>query len=366
MIKVVILTAGYGEGHNTAARNLRAALEFIAPHDVEVTVLDIFETCYGRLNEYVKKAYLTAINRAPKIWGKIYQLIDKTPMVQMNLIALGRVKKELQKILERDQPHVILSTYPVYNYLLDELHAQGTPRKHAQITVITDSLTINSIWYRCFSDYFLVANEDSAQVLRDVKVAPEKIRVFGFPVTHQLASLPPAPWRAPDPLKVLFMINSGKSEAPEVAKRLAALPNVQLTVTAGRDPALQAAIRKAVEKAARPVEIHGWTQQIPQLLASHHLLISKAGGATVQESIASCTPMIITQVVPGQEEGNAQLIVENHCGVLAAGPSAIISAVESALENDGKPFLEWQKNITRFSRPEASLDIARFVLDLKH
>jgi UDP-N-acetylglucosamine:LPS N-acetylglucosamine transferase len=31
-----------------------------------------------------------------------------------------------------------------------------------------------------------------------------------------------------------------------------------------------------------------------------HLLISKAGGATVQETIAAKCPMIISQVVPGR------------------------------------------------------------------
>ena len=41
---------------------------------------------------------------------------------------------------------------------------------------------------------------------------------------------------------------------------------------------------------------------------THHLVISKAGGATVQEAIAARCPMIVNQVIPGQEEGNARLI----------------------------------------------------------
>ena len=39
MKKVLILTAGFGEGHNAAARNLRDALEFISD-EVKVEVLD--------------------------------------------------------------------------------------------------------------------------------------------------------------------------------------------------------------------------------------------------------------------------------------------------------------------------------------
>jgi processive 1,2-diacylglycerol beta-glucosyltransferase len=47
---------------------------------------------------------------------------------------------------------------------------------------------------------------------------------------------------------------------------------------------------------------------------------AEAGGATVQEALAARTPMIITQVIPGQEEGNAMLLVENGAGEIATTP----------------------------------------------
>ena len=62
-----------------------------------------------------------------------------------------------------------------------------------------------------------------------------------------------------------------------------------------------------------------------------HLLISKAGGATVQETIAASCPMIINQIVPGQEAGNAQLIRETRSGVIATTPDEIIATVERSL-----------------------------------
>jgi len=363
MKKVLIFTAGFGEGHNTAARNICDALEFIAPDEVNVEVLDLFETCYGKLNEFVKKAYLTTINKTPRVWGKIYDLIDNTRMVQSNMVALRRMRNSLDELLRIAEPDVILSTYPVYNYLIDEIYSDGRARNFSQITVITDSLSINSVWYRCSSDYFLVANEGSARVLRQANIEEEKIRVFGFPVTHKFASLPLKRPDIAEGLKVLYMINSGKREAPEVARKLSARKDIHLTITVGRDADLKKDIEEATENAVNPVELHGWTTKIPELLTTHHLLISKAGGATVQESVASCTPMIITQVVPGQEEGNARLIVENNCGLLAVTPTAILEGIDLALANKGEKYREWQANITKISLPNASLDIARFVLE---
>ncbi len=97
---------------------------------------------------------------------------------------------------------------------------------------------------------------------------------------------------------------------------------------------LRKEIESEVKAQAHPVEILGWTNRMPELLMSHHLVITKAGGATVQEAIAARTPVIISQVVPGQEEGNARLIVENECGCIAPDPEAILEALNSAFNQE--------------------------------
>ena len=115
--------------------------------------------------------------------------------------------------------------------------------------------------------------------------------------------------------------------------------------------------------AGRPVELIGWTREVPALLASHHLLISKAGGATTQETIAAGCPMIISQIAPGQEEGNAQLLVDNHAGALALTPERIAATIEEAFADDAKLCRKWMENIARLRRPDAARDNARFVLE---
>jgi len=72
--------------------------------------------------------------------------------------------------------------------------------------------------------------------------------------------------------------------------------------------------------------------------------------------------MIINQVVPGQEEGNARLIEETHSGVVALGPDAIIASVQEAFADNARRWREWSGNISRLSRPAASLEIAELLL----
>ncbi len=106
----------------------------------------------------------------------------------------------------------------------------------------------------------------------------------------------------------------------------------------------------------------GWTKEIPELLASHHLVISKAGGATVQEAIAAGCPMIMNQVAPGQEEGNADLLLRNEAGALAENPGAVVAAVERAFADDGAVWRRWSEGMARMSRPRAAFDTANFIL----
>ena len=125
------------------------------------------------------------------------------------------------------------------------------------------------------------------------------------------------------------------------------ITNLHLTVTVGRDEALRARIEEVAARAGRSVEIHGWTTHMPELLMTHHVLIGKAGGATVQECIAARTPMLMTSVVPGQEEGNAQLLFQNQCGALCPTPDALAEKIEQLFANDA---VEWRAVGGRLSR----------------
>ncbi len=366
MKKILILTAGYGEGHNTAARNLCAALkEAEGPHRVDPRVLDLLETTYGRMNDLVKKAYLATIRHVPAVWEKIYEMIDSHSAFADNLAVLAPLRHALEALLLEEQPCAVVSTYPVYNHLIDQIYSDGRPRPFSQITVITDSISINSIWYRCGSDAFVVANEETASVLRNEEVPDQKIHVLGFPVALAFAEMretraipgPGERWR------VLYVVNAARKEAPPLVKELLKLDNVDLQVTVGRDAELRAQLEAVIAESGRTAQVHGWTDQLPALIGGAHLVISKAGGATVQETLAARTPLVMTQVVPGQEEGNARLLLENDCGALARSVPEIVAAVQNAFADGGAIWQKWHANTGRLSRPDAARAIGRFILD---
>jgi processive 1,2-diacylglycerol beta-glucosyltransferase len=69
------------------------------------------------------------------------------------------------------------------------------------------------------------------------------------------------------------------------------------------------------------------------------LIVSKSGGLTVSEALASELPMVITPPIPGQEAFNAQFLVNNGAAVSCEDYSHISKVIFHLLKNP----LELQK-----------------------
>ncbi len=360
--KVLILTAGFGDGHNAAARSLRDAIELV-DEDARTEVLDLFADSYGAFNTFARKSYLGIVQYAPKLWSGIYSLLEN-PLVEKQLGGFTRLQTTLEKVLAETQPDCVVSTYPVYAHVIKKIYGDGE-RPFRFITVVTDSITVNSAWYRAVSDVYCVANDETAEVLKNNGVPAKQVKAIGFPVSpvfanSDLPELPPPIGN--EPRRVLYIINTGKKKAGKAIDRLLDLDNVHITICAGRDPALRAQLIERTSNRAERVRVLGWTNQIPELMMTHHLVISKAGGATVQEAIAARCPMIVNQVIPGQEEGNAELISRGGLGAIGEKNREVAELVENAFADEARQWNEWRKNLKRVSKPDAAERIAELIL----
>ncbi|MFY8214980.1 MAG: glycosyltransferase, partial [Chthoniobacterales bacterium] len=250
--------------------------------------------------------------------------------------------------------------------LLDHLHRSQAGRSFTQVTVVTDSITINSVWLSGHSDWLLVCNSETRDVICHMGFPAGRIIVSGFPVPPAFSELrkPKAPPARGQKWKVLFMVNSGKRIAADVLKAISSMPNIEITLTVGRDDDLLRRLKRTAAEAGVDAHFFGWTDQMPRLIAESHVVISKAGGATVQECLAATSPMLISQVVPGQEEGNARLIADHGAGVIAESPAEIVRALQAGFANDGALWSQWYRATNTFSQPAASDQIADWIMTL--
>lgn len=365
--KILILTAGFGEGHNTAARNIQKGLQHLGGETIHTEMIDLFAICYGAFNEFSRKLYIGAINKTPKLWQRVYQLLDHTRLFEWTLPTMCKMQKDLKNLMETHQPDIVCTTYPVYAFLFNRIYPDPQKRPFHLINIVTDSISVNSLWFRTPSDQWLVPNHQTAEMMIQAGTPASQVHTLGFPV--QLAfHLSKEAQSPPDPTtekpKILFIINSGKIKAAATLREVLKTSQVNLTVSVGRDQSLRELIEDVTKDYPNRVELLGWTDQMPQMMMSHNLVITKAGGATVQECLAACCPLIINQVVPGQEEGNWELVKRIKGGALATNPMDVASVIQKAFSNDASLIKEWRKNLQAVCRSDSSIQIADHLLKL--
>ena len=235
------------------------------------------------------------------------------------------------------------------------------------ITVVTDSISVHRLWSSAQADLWIVPNQPTAQSLHALGIPMEKIRPVGFPVDPRFA-LPEAhpgdelPGETP---RILYLLSSGLHGGPQLAAALADQTQWEITIGTGRDPKVAARITALLGSNRKNVQLLGWTKEMPSILAKQHFVIGKAGGALTQETISSRTPFLVTQVVPGQEEGNFALLQEIGVAQLTPDGPTAVRVIQEALAHNGRGWKDWKSRLATASKPDASLRLADLCLTLK-
>lgn len=360
--RIIITTAGFGEGHNSAANNLAAALEA----EAEVEVVDPCDRGSPNLNHYLRSFYRFVTTHTPLFWSRIYKSTEKHDFSKERFPLMRKPENILHDLLFSFSPDAIISTYPLYPYFIDRSFRRGAS-KVPVFTIITDSIEINAAWRKAPTDFWLVTDDLTKEKLIEQGLEDKKIIVTGFPVPPRFQDLEPMPVDSPcDPFRVLYFPTSKK---PTVRKHLRAILDVpggqtHVTVVLGRN------VRKLYERAREiqleypgRVQIKGWTRKVPELISSHHITIGKAGGATVHEAIAAQCPMLISHLVPGQEQGNLDLLHHIGAGKLCDTDDKMTKAITGLLADNAREWRQMKQNLLDSSIPCGSLTSAHFILD---
>ena len=146
--KILILTAGFADGEDVAAWNVRAALEHLAPNEARVEVVDLLDSCYGRFHDLLRNTFEAAVNRAPRFWHGFYQLLGHAQFVEGQIDGLTRLRSTLRDALRDMEPDVVVSTCPIYGFLIEEIYREGRTRDFTLISLVTDAVVSDSPWPR--------------------------------------------------------------------------------------------------------------------------------------------------------------------------------------------------------------------------
>lgn len=366
MKKILILTASYGSGHLTAARYVNEAIKKLYPNEAETEILDLVKIGNPIITNFARNYYEKSVEYFPFLWNLTYRLTNCKQIFKIMNIFTEPFYKPFYQLFSEKKPDLLISTHPYWNYIL-EVYNEKFNQKIKYLMVITDSISIHYSWLSQAIDYYFVPNQDTAEVIRQKGASPEKIKVFGFPVNPELSE----PFNRnkllndlglkPELPTILFTLGLGKIEKLlEVIKKLgnyAGLPG-QILVICGK-------YKRAYEELSKrryyaSTRIFSWVDSMANYLRAADLVVTKAGGAIVMECLAAGKPIIITQITPGQEEGNAELIRKHQLGFIETNPEKIVQLIVKLL-NTPEKIKELQDQVKNFSLPDAAYQIAKFI-----
>lgn len=361
--RILIATAGFGDGHNSAARNLAKALA----DEAEARVIDPCGLGAPWLNNLLRGGYRFVTTHLPQFWGRIYRGVEKRDFSKQRIPFMRLAERAYAEQIKDFDPDVLVSTYPLYPYFAQRFEKAGG-RHRPVVTVVTDSIAINAAWRRAPSDYWLVTDPATRNGLVEQGLPASQIVETGFPVDPIFPSL--RAMRADDPVRPFRVLFFPTSKRP-VVRRLARTVLEQgdwpteITIVLGRNfRKLYRRARQVQEEYPGRVRIRGWSKRVPQLLCSHHLVVGKAGGATVHEALAASCPMLIHHLVPGQEEGNLEILKRLGGGGLADTEESLAASLRDLLADNAAVWRRQKEHLSRHARPNASQVAAKFISSL--
>jgi 1,2-diacylglycerol 3-beta-galactosyltransferase len=137
---------------------------------------------------------------------------------------------------------------------------------------------------------------------------------------------------------------------------------LQLVIAAGGDEEFY----QRCQETEWHVEAHvyNFVTEMGTFMRGADCVLGKAGGLTVSEALACGLPLILVDVIPGQEIGNADHVVAGDAGALANDPTEVLEAMSHWMEKDRNYYQQQAQNARRLGRPRAAFDIAESIWTL--
>jgi processive 1,2-diacylglycerol beta-glucosyltransferase len=189
---------------------------------------------------------------------------------------------------------------------------------------VTD-FDLHGMWVIPRMTGFFAASDEIAFRMRANRIEAGRVHTTGIPVMPEFTQLQDRQACAErfglDPTKQTIMLmggGAGVGKLDEVAAALMRLEyDFQLIVLAGRNEAALAKLKTHAAEYPGRLFPFGFTNAVALLMACSDLVITKPGGLTTSECLAMGVPMVVYAPVPGQEERNADYVLEQGAALKA-------------------------------------------------
>ena len=309
-MNILILTGRFGMGHYSTALSLKQEIEKEVKN-VEIQIVDIVDYIAPKLNGVVYSGFNIVVRRASKIYNFLYKSttdLDFNMKMPFNDIFIEKIE---ELIYNNNKPDIIISTLPFCSRIVSQFKTR-TSSNIPLITCITD-ISIHNEWINPETNLYLVATETVKSNLIKNGIKDEKIIIIGIPVKDQFKNIPFDENKHNPYSKNLLIMGGGLGLIPledSVYSRLNKIQNLNVVVILGNNEKEYNKLNKKYHN----IEVIGYTNRVHEYMANADLIISKAGGITLFESIYAELPILALCPFLEQERNNAYFIEYKNIG----------------------------------------------------
>jgi len=373
-MKVLIFYASYGGGHLSAAKSIDNCIKENYKN-INVELIDCMKYVNKTIEKLTTAAYREMAKKAPWAWGKIYADSQKGPLAHLSSRSNKVMAIKLLKLLREKQPDLIISTHPFGSQMCSYLKRKG--KITSKIATIMTDFAPHDQWLvgNDFTDYYFVAHDKMKQYLLSKDIPESKIFATGIPISSRFS----ISFNKKDIIKkhnlsenrktILFFgggeFGLGKSKTLEILENFAKLnSNIQIIAIAGRNPKMKSSFEEIVTKYNKTdtIKVLTFSNEIPELMSISDLVVTKPGGLTTSESLASHLPMLVINPIPGQEEENAEFLESKGIAVWIKKSDNSYEIIKELLDNESK-LQQMKQNTSILAKPNSTKTICDILLN---
>ena len=373
-MKIIIFYASYGGGHLNAAKSIN---EYILENykNVDIELIDCMKYINKTIEKVTTSAYNEMAKKAPWAWGKIYADSQRGPLAHLSSRSNKIMAIKLLKLLREKNADLIISTHPFGSQMCSYLKRKG--KINSKIATIMTDFAPHDQWLvgSDFTDYFFVAHDKMKKYLINKNIPEEKIFSTGIPISTRFTKkydkekLLKEFNLQPGKQTILFFgggeYGLGKSKTFNIFENLIqANENMQVIAISGKNPEMKKEFENIIEKHNKSncVKLLSYTNKVPELMSISDLVVTKPGGLTTSESLASHLPMVIINPIPGQEKENAEFLENHGIAVWIKNSNESKMIFELLLSNKEK-LEDMKKNTSILAKPFSTAEICKILLD---
>ncbi len=369
--RVLILSASVGSGHVRAAQAIEKAFRQLdAAREVRhVDALAYTNKLFRRLYQ---KTYIDIVNSVPELFGWIYEHTNEPWKSQRERVLFEKLNtRPFVKMLQQYQPDLAVCTHFLPSEIIASLHEDGRLTTR-QAIVVTD-LDVHAMWLCRYYEQYFVAVEEAKLCLEKMGIDPARITMSGIPIDPVFAEHKDKRQmrlkHGLEPDLPAILVSAGGFGVGPVEKLIASLQEMkhraQIVAICGKSEELKARVEQICREMPHDcpitIKVVGFTTDMDEYMSACDIVVGKPGGLTSSEAMAKGLVFVIVNPIPGQEERNADHMLEEGAAVRCNNLPVLAYKMDRLLD-DPERFASLQTNARRLAKPHAARTIVEKLL----